>query len=295
MVEQFFSNLRYCFKKTERNSSTIFDIDRFNSAICFWIQILHRQFSQELLCFRRQTSADAEFPEKDSKIQGFLRALFLCFVAKLKHHQSGYVLIMVACFIPVILLGIQYSQKLFEYRDKQIRTVRIGDDEQKNCAPEAALAVAKNWNPGLTLGQQREGVYKVADAVYNINPTRASGLLIARAIPGIVLHQDGGTASIDADRAKKVKYTNSTLYNPWFEVGNSTNDEILWNPSYAVWLTTDKGSDSSKRISNFDEIDATELTKGNFVLNQHEIDAKIHPGYTFGQCTIVSNKCGLFN
>ena len=74
-----------------------------------------------------------------------------------------------AIAIPVLLMGVKYS--LDKLKEREIELERSGTDEYyKKCAREAALAVAQNWNPGLTFSQQKDGIYKVADAVYNAHP-----------------------------------------------------------------------------------------------------------------------------
>lgn len=189
---------------------------------------------------------------------------------------------MLAVFIPVVLLGIKYSNILFDFREKSVRDINSGG-LYKRCAREAALAVAQNWNPGLTLGQQRAGVYKVADAVYNAAPCYQT-IPIAMAIPGVVItdkQSDSETQSLQPS-AKTIEYTNSTLYYRWFYARKyAVGDYTTWNPSYSIWLAVDKASDSSKRVSNFDELDATEKSNGNYVLNQHEIYKFPHPKYTY--------------
>ena len=81
--------------------------------------------------------------------------------------------------IPVLLLGTKY---VLDLRTVNKVPTEKGDMEwHKHCAKEAALAVARNWNPGLTLEQQKAAIYKVADAVYSASPF-SNGSAIRRAI-----------------------------------------------------------------------------------------------------------------
>ena len=67
--------------------------------------------------------------------------------------------------IPILLLGTKYvlDQRTYD----KVLMENGGIEYYKASAKEAALAVAENWNPGLTLNQQKDAAYKVADAVYN--------------------------------------------------------------------------------------------------------------------------------
>ena len=125
--------------------------------------------------------------------------------------HSGYVLIVVTCFIPIVLLGIRYAEKLFEVKDVEIKRAST-EKLVKQCARETSLAVARNWNPGLTLGQQRDGIYKVADAVYNAHPCYHDSPL-GHALPGMVAKDENGNVIDLSAEQKVINYkTDNTMY-----------------------------------------------------------------------------------
>jgi hypothetical protein len=77
----------------------------------------------------------------------------------LKKPSRGYVAILVCITIPVLLLGVKYA---FDKRTAgRAELYKAGTLLHKKCAREAALAVAKRWNPGLTLNQQMESLLKI--------------------------------------------------------------------------------------------------------------------------------------
>ncbi|MBR2137620.1 MAG: hypothetical protein IJ852_06690, partial [Alphaproteobacteria bacterium] len=196
-----------------------------------------------------------------------------------QRENSGYVLILVTAFIPIVLLGVKYAEKLFDYKDMKLK--EIDSEEQVEIVsglPEAALAVAQNWNPGLTLGQQREGVYKVADAICS-STSSVSNSILGRAIPGVVAHDKNGNkivSRITSTSGNGIQYNTNTLYFPQIYF-NRNSTYALMNYHYGLWLAADKASAPALRTSVFDELDETELSKGNYVLKQHEIFIDPHP------------------
>ena len=220
----------------------------------------------------------------------FLFARFLIFCGgksgKKRRYEASYsrgaILIMLACFLPIILLGIKYSEKLIEEKEEQFK--KVGEEVvTKRCAQEAALEVARNWNPGLTLSQQQEGVYKVADAVYNEHPCYRNSTL-EQAIPGF--------SSLEASR-KQVLYDTGTYYinNWWWH--NKKSSQTLWNQYGMLWLAADIASNPDKRKSAFDELDSEELANCNFVLIHHDIYTEAHPhgSYANEGVTYPSDSC----
>lgn len=200
-----------------------------------------------------------------SALRRYLR-LFLgyqCLPPRPLHSPSrGAILILVACFLPVILLGIKYSEKLFQSKDQELKktsTAETTETLKKRRAREAALAVAQNWNPGLTLAQQQEAVYKIADAVYNASPVHQSSV-IGQAIPGL-------NFSSVPSRQVEYKTDNAKYFYLWY----FNPSYVTWNPHYVLWLSADKVSEASKRQSKFDEMNADKLNEGKFVLDHHEI------------------------
>ena len=132
----------------------------------------------------------------------------------MKKSTSGYVLILVITFLPILLMGTKYlldiqtlwdrkaseteflknnSSKLVEKSAEkpETKTASLKNDLQKtpekkgkNCAKEAALKIARKWNPALTYKQQKESLLRIADGIYNGSPTYVETLL-NRAIPKI--------------------------------------------------------------------------------------------------------------
>ncbi|MBQ7673807.1 MAG: hypothetical protein IJT36_04705 [Alphaproteobacteria bacterium] len=195
-------------------------------------------------------------------------------IKKRKEH-SGYVLIVVTCFIPIVLLGIRYAEKLFEVKDSEIRYTSENRD-MKKCAREAALAVARNWNPGLTLGQQRDGIYKIADAVYNSYPAGNKSVL-GNAVPGVIIHDKNGNVIDFTPKTINYKTDNAKYIRGWYVT--VYNNGSLWNVPYGMWRGIDVSTEPSNRLSQFDELDAQKLTNGNFVLNHQDIFQQPHPRY----------------
>ena len=145
----------------------------------------------------------------------------------------------------------------------------------KRCAKEAALAVAKNWNPGLTLAQQKEALQKVADAVYNDHPcymfNNAGTGAVNLAISGLdekksaKVTQTGnkfspvkvGYDEIKAHSSimgeKEIKYTNATKYLLRYYRGYYATNGVYGNTYFRMWRETDLNTAPSYRCSYFDE------------------------------------------
>ncbi len=83
----------------------------------------------------------------------------------LKNQSSGYVLILILATLPVLLLGAKYVLDQRTLNDVQMNN-QAGKLYNQD-GSKSALLVAQNWNPGLTLNQQKDAVYKIADAAYN--------------------------------------------------------------------------------------------------------------------------------
>ena len=114
---------------------------------------------------------------------------------KLKNIVSGYVMILVITLIPVLLFGAKYvldTRTLSDFRATGTEYTKDSSLEGKRlikqCAQEAALAVAQKWNPALTYAQQREAMLRIADEVYNKAPTYVDSTVI-RAVHGLDVPQ----------------------------------------------------------------------------------------------------------
>jgi hypothetical protein len=147
--------------------------------------------------------------------------------------------------------------------------------------------VARNWNPGLSLDQQKDAVYKVADSVYNAAPCYNDSV-IGRAIPGLDVHQDYtkesdsvfGKIKVKATTvfspSKVVPYTTADWYNNRYYSEKYSDIYVTWNPYYAMWRSIDVGTTASKRVSAFEEIDETKISKAEFLLKHHDIYSQPH-------------------
>ena len=236
----------------------------------------YRCLLEQFRLLRSSSSKFSQLQASSFSFSSFLFASFLSFCAgkcgNRRYEASssrGAILIMVACFLPIILLGIKYSEKLFQQKEQNI--TRSEDTKiVKICAQEAALEVARNWNPGLKLSQQQEGVYKVADAVYNAHPSHYNSVL-GRALPGVMAYDDKGKLITSDASCKQVGYTDEACYNNIYCVNDYNGSVHLWNPHFALWRAVDGASDSSNRISVFDEMSEEELAESNFVLIHHDI------------------------
>ena len=93
--------------------------------------------------------------------------------------NRGYVLVILTVFVPLMLLSTRY---VLDYSTE--RTDGVGKIV-KRCAKEAALEVAKKWNPGLSYKQQKESMLRIADEVYNSSPATSSTTIKYEAIPGL--------------------------------------------------------------------------------------------------------------
>lgn len=94
-------------------------------------------------------------------------------------NQSGYVLVLICFLIPGLLLGTKLVL------DTMTEHVTKKHSIYKKCAREAALEVARKWNPALTYYQQRWALLKIADDIYNKSPSYSTAGIKYEAIPGL--------------------------------------------------------------------------------------------------------------
>lgn len=119
----------------------------------------------------------------------FVRSVLLNAIARkfgtwqLKRNRYGYIIILLTIAVPLILWGTRLALDLM--------TVHELDDYinpsllKKNCAREAALKVAQNWNPGLTYFRQKETMLRIADNVYNRSQAVHTSMHKYNAIPDL--------------------------------------------------------------------------------------------------------------
>ena len=98
-----------------------------------------------------------------------------------KPGSRGYVLILVSFIVPVMMMATKYVLDVSV--EKAVKSGTI----TKRCAREAALEVARHWNPAITFKQQKEAMYYIADQVYNSSPAYNSANSKYDAIPGLEL------------------------------------------------------------------------------------------------------------
>lgn len=206
------------------------------------------------------------------KIASLVRAC-ISTILSMRRQSSGAILILLIGFLPLIILGIKYSEQLFKVKDYSVKKVNA-DGYYKNCAREAALAVAENWNSGLTLVQQKDGVIKVADAVYNAHPC-ARYSAAGQAIPGMEV-SDLSVTTLDPS-LKTVLYESYPKYVFKWYAHNDITNYATWNYHYIIWLASDKASDPSKRVSIFDEVDKTELAENRYKLIHDSVYKDMYP------------------
>jgi len=121
--------------------------------------------------------------------------------------------------IPVLLFGTKYVLDWQTANQDQLMKnsteyYKNPSDYYKNCAREVALAVAKKWNPGLTLYQQREAMYKVADDEYNKYPTYSYSTPVYTAVPGMDLPTSRTVIKGGTYIPLKVNYSNYQNLDP---------------------------------------------------------------------------------
>ena len=141
----------------------------------------------------------------------------------MKKSTSGYVLILVITFLPLLMLGTKYlldvqtlwdrkaseteflknnstklvekstekteftiaeNQEILETASSKNNLPNESEKKGKNWAKEAALKVAEKWNPALTYKQQKERLLRIADGIYNGSPAYVETRL-NKAIPQI--------------------------------------------------------------------------------------------------------------
>lgn len=86
-----------------------------------------------------------------------------------RHNNKGFVAIVVAFLIPLVLIGVKWSLSLITKNSFE-QTLLQSSNLYKKCAKEAALAAAKKYNPGESFSLQQYVVQKAADDVYNSFP-----------------------------------------------------------------------------------------------------------------------------
>ena len=215
-------------------------------------------------------------------------AIFLRKIKGLRQQNHGYVMILIAIAIPILLMGVKFSQD--QQKQREIELERNNGKFYKKCAREAALAVAQNWNPGLTLSQQKDGIYKVADAVYNAHPVFHDSP-VGDAIPGLDIKNnyqiDKNSKLMEMNVSNKsesvtkiVRYTTATKYIGRF-YNYANTGSYVGNRWYIQWLSTDKVSDPENRMSKYDEIDQTQLDSAKYILIPQDIYVKSWPRYSY--------------
>ncbi len=199
--------------------------------------------------------------------------------------KKGYIAIVVAIFVPIVLYGVKFMlDNMSAHRAMMEKTA--SEDVKKHCAKDAALQVARNWNPGLTLGQQKAAVLKVADAVYNASPCYFTNSVIGRAIYGLDVKKGHKATNRHPYMPTNVSFTRTkpTLKTIGYSDATKYTHTLYmycyyWNTLYAMWRSIDKGTDPQNRVSDFDEVAGSGI---NYTLNHHDIyisPKQRHTGY----------------
>lgn len=197
-----------------------------------------------------------------------------------RRKNSGAMLILLAFFVPIFLAGIRYTERMFERRYELLKEGKGEGRVFRKCDPAAvALAVARNYNPGLTLGQQKDALYKIADHIYNTSPCFQANNILTSAIPGIV--SDGSndvpfSPVSDISKGPKVKYETKTKHIITISESSETDEEATWNPHYILWLRTLAATNPASRKSVFDEVSTSGSATKNCKLEHHDITSNPH-------------------
>ena len=112
-----------------------------------------------------------------------------------KRRQRGYIIIILCIFIPIICLGTKWCLDKMTLDKLKVEVGNgkgdiVESDPFKKCAKEAALEVAKKWNPALSYNDQKASMLRIADEIYNASDvfmisTLVSGSPLRRAIPAL--------------------------------------------------------------------------------------------------------------
>ncbi|MDR2781538.1 MAG: hypothetical protein LBB21_03755 [Holosporaceae bacterium] len=113
-----------------------------------------------------------------------------CKLSKIiKKSSNGYIFMLICVLVPVLLLAVRYCVDVVS--DNHAKIYGGGTGFYKKCAKDAALAVAKKWNPGLTLNQQKGSLLLIADDIYNRSPCYCN-TNVHSAIPGLEVRNATG-------------------------------------------------------------------------------------------------------
>ncbi|MDR0677097.1 MAG: hypothetical protein LBF57_00220, partial [Holosporaceae bacterium] len=156
---------------------------------------------------------------------------------RLKESSRGYIFLLMCVAIPVLLYGVKHSVDIVNENRVKIYEGDMQGTIHKRCGKEAALEVARRWNPGLTFKQQKESILRVADDVYNRNPTYYNSVA-HNAIPGLEIRKHKTTVGGASDPL------NVTMENTG-DVG-----QVLDSSSRTVKYTTQNGQ-NVREIFNY--------------------------------------------
>ncbi len=146
---------------------------------------------------------------------------------ELREAVAGYVLILTLTVIPILLLGAKYvldNQTLLKRQTEGTEFLRNSSPDKvvKKCAQEAALAVAKKWNPGLSYKQQRERMLRIADGIYNGSAAYVD-TTITQAISGIDIQEETITKGGTFEPLKVTKTASTTYPSTTKQIERTTN------------------------------------------------------------------------
>lgn len=215
-----------------------------------------------------------------------------------KARFSGYISILLCITIPILFFGIKYV--LDTSTKNAVKLEADVKEYHKKCAKKIALAVAQNWNSGLTLTQQKDAIMKIADAIYNASLNQDTSVL-GKAIPGIDIKKDhkitsnstfGGIVvtpqTIVSAPTTAIEYISKEKYSLKITSSSDSGGFCTWNPYFAMWRAIDKGTEPARRISDFDDIDEEKLKNNIFSLNHSDIYTGTSPSVSYGYMDSIS-------
>lgn len=160
---------------------------------------------------------------------------------RINRSNSGYIAILLCICIPVLLLGVKHVIDTASFQTTML--TKSSGKLYKKCAKEAVLEVAKKWNSGLTLKEQKESMLRIADEVYNSSPTYHDSV-VGQSIPGldvIDIKAERGkmydplsvryTTNANADSNSRVVEYKQVAYNKQRIKYNHTDDKAIANVS----------------------------------------------------------------
>ena len=214
-------------------------------------------------------------------------------VSEIIKSKNGYVFIATILFLPILL----YGTKLILEREKGYAPQKTQETAYyevkyfKLCAKEAALAVAKRWNPALTYKQQKASMLRIADNIYNQAPTCSKTSSLTEGIPGISVPSQSTKEDFElSPDQKQVLYETKTtplMRYSYKDLSVSDNSRFPWFSAYYM-----HNKYNSKDISLFTTLELDEDSEKNDECKLFQDFCLTYTGgnpeYTYWQATVPS-------